>query len=103
MTETIQKLIDRWSLKPADYEPALPCPHFYRGFTMRDYVQVDAPGFRYQDTWSTGYREVFVNETERAIFTYCEGDLDLTVDDDEDTFRRRLASADQFYREVATK
>jgi hypothetical protein len=58
-------------------------------------------GFRYQDTWSNGYREVFVNREARAIFTYCEGDLDLTVDADDAAFAARLASAEEFYRSVA--
>jgi hypothetical protein len=54
-------------------------------------------GAQSQDWTINGYREVWVSERERTILTYCEGDLDVTIDDTEEAFRARLASAEQFY------
>ena len=102
MTPVIEAIVKRWGLDPQDGSSlTVPCATWFRGFTLRDYVEVDAPGFRYADHWSTGYREIFISQAERAIFTYCEGDLDLTVDPDDATFQARLDSAAKFYAEVA--
>lgn len=101
-SETITKLVKRYSLNHTDGNYlTIPPAAFYKGFTMRDYISIDGPGWRYAETWSNGYREIFIGREDRAIFTYCEGDLDLTVDADSETFERRLASAEAFYLEVA--
>jgi hypothetical protein len=54
--------------------------------------------FIMQDEWSNGFREVYVNAQEHAIFTYCEGDLSLTVDSDFNEWCGRWASAVLFYK-----
>lgn len=76
----------------------VPCQEFYRGFTMRDTLYCRVPdGFSVVEDWSNGYREVWINSKDRAIFTLCEGDLDMTVDADAETFERRVESAREFY------
>jgi hypothetical protein len=52
----------------------------------------------YQDHWSNGYREVYVEYSLRCIFTCCEGDLDVTVDDSAESFEARIRSAEEFYQ-----
>lgn len=89
------------SLKPEDgMELEVPCVHFFKGSTYCDRLPLDyshLEGFKYKEEWSNGYREVYINEKERAILTYCEGDLDLTVDHDDPAFYDRLHSAEEFY------
>lgn len=56
------------------------------------------PSFEIEHDWCNGFREVYINPAERAIFTYCEGDLDLTVDATLEDWRKRYTSAMEFYR-----
>ncbi len=89
------------SLKPEDgTELTVPCAYFFKGSTYCDRLPVKEDrleGFSYKEEWSNGYREVYINESERAVFTYCEGDLDLTVDHDDPAFYDRLHAAEEFY------
>ncbi len=95
-------LIELFSMEDAGYSPAIPAPVFLKSWTMRD-IQFQsrpsrkAPGFVPVCDWSDGFRCVWVNRAERAIFTYCEGDLDLTIDDTDEVFKSRLAAAVEFY------
>jgi hypothetical protein len=43
------------------------------------------------------YRFVWANDSLRAIVTYCEGDISVTIDPTETLYRGRLASAKAFY------
>ena len=85
---------NRVPLKPAK---------FYTGKSFtRDYateVQPKLPYFVEQSDWNNGYRAVFISHFFKAIFTYCEGDLDMTVDDNEWLFEDRLAKAAEFYKD----
>jgi hypothetical protein len=56
------------------------------------------PTFALEHDWCNGFREVYINVEERAIFTYCEGDLDLTVDATQEAWRARYAAAIEFYK-----
>ncbi len=100
---TLQALVKRLSLKPADFEPALPAAAFLRGslFFSDDGINPEILNkcghWFYQERWSDGYREVYVDFAQRAIFTCCEGDLDLTVDDSAEAFEARLVLAAAFY------
>ena len=73
----IERLIKRCALEKDDSGT-------WRGFTLRDaYTFFNCVGsdFRYRDEWcAEPYRLVWVNEREHAIFTYCEGDLSLTIE-----------------------
>lgn len=100
---TIEALIQRHGLKPNErgaYLP-VPCPRFYTGSTYGGdvYTVRVPPLFKECDEWSDGFRTVWISPEARAIFTYCEGDLDLTVDDTEEQFQARLKSAAEFYKE----
>ncbi len=104
---TVPEIIKHYWLKPSDRPLGIPAAQFYSGF-WPEYARGEfdgptwlTPGWAYRDAWSTGYREVYISQAERAILTYCESDLDLTVDADEATFQQRLASAEKFYQEVA--
>jgi len=55
------------------------------------------PGFTEVEEFSDAFRTVWTNEQCRAILTYCEGDLDLTIDRNADLFYSRLSSAARFY------
>lgn len=76
----------------------VPTNKFYSGFTMRgsDFLKVP-DGFFLKEAWSNGFREVWINQEERAIFTFTEGDLDLTIDATLGDFNRRLDRAAEFY------
>jgi hypothetical protein len=105
-----QDLIRRW-LEPNERGANLtvPCASFWSGSYRRDSEALDMQlrrmaeasptpvHWEYMDCWSNGFRSVYVNHADLAIFTYCEGDLDLTIDADDATFERRLASAAEFY------
>jgi len=104
----VSLMIRRFGLEPVGYDPAgIPAAFFGRGSVglMQDgedfYVWVSRwlldPGWEGEERWSNGYREVLVNTQKRVILTYCEGDVDLTVDGDEETFRKRYAAAEGFY------
>lgn len=99
MINTLPELIKRNFLKPEDGSYLeIPPAEFYRGSTYGDMLTARIPdGWTYRDSWSNGYREVYIKADERAIFTYCEGDLDLTIDSTDETFQKRLASAEEFY------
>lgn len=69
----------------------VPCNLAYRGFTILDTLSAHIPiGFVLRREWSDVEREVWVDEKNRAIFTYLEGAIELTIDSDDVTFRRRL-------------
>lgn len=101
-----QEIVQRW-LEPNDrgIKLQVPCGSFWTGHTMIECDTFDLivgkrwPEFEYQDQWADGvYRSVYINRKERAIFTYCEGDLDLTIDADDDKFLMRMLSAEEFYK-----
>jgi hypothetical protein len=79
----------------------LPPGLIYRGFTMfGDYCKVGRmlpPGFVEVDAWSNGFRAVWVNRDLRAIVTYCEGDVDVTIDRTLEAFDVRMGKAAEFY------
>jgi len=99
----LDELIRRYRLERNEHGANLtvPCPEFYSGTTgFGDMLTVHVPeGFEECGDWSDGFRTVWVNREARAILTYCEGDLDLTIDADEETFQARLQSAAEFYKE----
>lgn len=103
--ETVESIVKRhglmlevrtesWGDRPVPKE-------FYRGRTYRNFATEQEPtlplSFREKNEWNNGYRAIYVSIPLRAIFTYCEGDLDLTVDADDATFEARLKSAEAFY------
>jgi len=95
-------LIKIFDMKDAEHAPEILAPVFKKSWTMREIQHQSnpsksAPGFKIIPDWCDCFRAVWVNALERAIFTYCEGDLDLTVDDDEKTFLARLEAAGKFY------
>ena len=57
-------------------------------------------GFRdvpdWQDKW---YRLVWTDPERRAIVTYCEGDVSITIDRTPELYLRRMAQAAAFYQE----
>jgi hypothetical protein len=101
MTET-EKLIQRHGLELNERgnDLTVPCSRFYTGSSYGgDIFTLQVPReFCEIGDWNNGYRAVWVNLAERAIFTYCEGDLDLTVDNTNDVFIERLLSAAAYYQ-----
>ena len=60
-------------------------------------VMIDLFSFRMVEEWSTSYRKIYINNDLQAMFTYCEGDLDLIVFDDNKDYQENLKSAGEFY------
>jgi hypothetical protein len=90
-----EELISRYGLTPDDERAG-----FYRGFicSVSGYDVREPAGFDDQDRWADGsYRRVWVSETERAIFTYCEGDLKLATYSSEELFTAAHRAADAYY------
>ena len=54
-------------------------------------------GFQEVEAFGDCFRTVWVNERSHAILTYCEGDLDLTIDRSAEIFQARVSSAAAFY------
>lgn len=101
-TPESEALARRYGMEPAEYTPEIPAAVFLKSFTIRDIAYQEtlssfARNFLQIGEWNNGFRAVWVNTEERAIFTYCEGDLDLTIDADDETFSRRMAAARAFY------
>lgn len=95
------------SLLP-DVDPAsAPTGVIYRGSTLRVdiYGEFDGycvgavlpEGFHEIGEWNNGFRQVFVNDETFTIVTYCEGDIDVTIDKDQAAYALRLRSARAFY------
>ena len=63
-------------------------------------VMIDLFSFRMVEEWSTSYRKIYINNDLQAIFTYCEGDLDLIVFDDNKDYQENLKSAGEFYSKI---
>lgn len=101
----IEGLVHRFGLKPNERGVNL-TPAAARFFTGSSYgqdlyaVERFVPvGFIEQVEWmSRGFRAVWVHVLARAILTYCEGDLDLTVDGTDEVFAERLRTAAEYYR-----
>ena len=103
MTVT-EKLIKHFHLeRDTDVDfMSVPCQNFWRGRGGSNDVaeQTDNlfPEFAYIDDWSLDDGiMVYVNHSERAMFTYSHGGLDLTIDADQATFEARLDSAMHYY------
>jgi len=100
----IEKIQRRFALE-AGHELEIPAALFGTGFAglfveteqFDAWVSKNLNGWEYREEWANGYRSVYVNRELRAILTYVEGDVDLTVDADVETFEKRLKSAEEFY------
>jgi len=110
LDEDLTKLISSFRLEPADYIPEpvdYPAMIFSKGFNgiFRDIDDFDefvqsglSPDWMECYNWANGYRSVYMNLKLRAILTYVEGDIDLTVDKDEKSFNARVACQEEFYK-----
>ena len=63
-------------------------------------VMIDLFSFRMVEEWSTSYRKIYINNDLQAMFTYCEGDLDLIVFDDNKDYQENLKGAGEFYSKI---
>lgn len=74
---------------------------YSKGLTLLDTHDVAAAvpeSFRERADWADGlYRRVWVSESDRAIITYCEGDITVGQFDGGEAFKKQLAHARQFY------
>jgi hypothetical protein len=99
--KTVEWFIKRYCLKPTDVnDVTVPPAQFFRGWTSAEYATFPDAS-EYLDHANNGYREVAYVRSERAILTYCEGDIDVTVDATPEEFEARLASASKFYERAA--
>jgi len=75
---------------------------FKQDFQQSNWVEVitDLFSFRMVEEWSTSYRKIYINNDLQAMFTYCEGDLDLIVFDDNKDYQENLKSAGEFYSKI---
>ncbi|OIQ59815.1 hypothetical protein MOTE_10710 [Moorella thermoacetica] len=56
------------------------------------------PGFEEVEEWDDGpYRRVWKNDAERTVVTYVEGDVDVVVCDNDETYRATLQDMAEFY------
>lgn len=100
------KIISAFFMRPMNWALDIPAKMAYRGHmgVFQDqldfwtWVQRNLPGWSYAEDWSNGYREIYFNTKLRAILTYCEGDVDLTVDEMDQEFNLRWKSAEEFYK-----
>lgn len=103
----LQKIVKRFGLEYPGYDPDIPATYFGGGsagplFDIYDFNQWVrnnlTTGWYMQEMWSDGgFREVWWNREKQAIITYCEGDVDMTVDWDTEVFDKRWKSAEEFY------
>ncbi len=50
-----------------------------------------------KDSAFSPYRLIWKNDRLRAMVTYCEGDVTVTVDQTDETYQARLLSSQNFY------
>lgn len=107
MDEELKKIVKAFGLEDPGYSPeVIPVGYFGRGsfgfhrgiedfnLWVRNNLTT---GWRFNEMWSDGYREVWWNPEKLAILTYCEGDVDLTVDTEQGVSDRRWEKAEEFY------
>lgn len=100
------KIISAFSMRPMDWVLEIPAKLAYRGrmgvfedhLDFWIWIQKHLPDWSYAEAWSNGYREVYFNTELRAILTYCEGDVDLVVDETDQDFNLRWKAAEEFYK-----
>jgi hypothetical protein len=56
--------------------------------------------FKSVEKWNDAARFVWIHEKERAVLTYCEGDLTLEIYSTEDDFIKALGRCNDFYTEM---
>jgi hypothetical protein len=99
---TVQDWITRYRLERSERDGNLWTGHHTLSMLGHGAETVKWPeGGIYQERWSNGFREVNIYPEQRAILTYCEGDLDATVDPTPEAFAVRLQSAAAFYEAPA--
>lgn len=73
----------------------------HRGFTMADAFELARsipPRFHFREDWADGpYRHVWTSETERAIITFCEGDVSIERFETGEQYRAGLEKCADFY------
>lgn len=72
----------------------------YKGFTLEDLWWVGAdvpPGFSEKTEWADGARRVWISERERAIITYCERDIYVSVHPTAAGFEQHIHQMATFY------
>lgn len=107
--QQLEAVIHRFNLRidpdwEKDGRPAPIPAAYFRGWTIRDSSEFDhwcsehlPQLFTCMDDWSDGYRSVWTCATLKAMLTYCEGDLDLTIDETDEAYVQRFHSAREFY------
>lgn len=54
-------------------------------------------GFKYVSEWSNGHRDVYVSKSDKAIVTYCEGDISLSLHDTIEDYENEIDTCTKFY------
>lgn len=71
----------------------------YRGFVLKEAYAITPEGWETMYAWcDEPYRVIWRSREQRAILTYCEGDLTLELFDDDVALAYGTASAARFYR-----
>lgn len=109
LDEELKKIVKAFGLEDPGHNPqVIPVGYFGRGSfgLMGDVGDFNlwvrrslTTGWHFNEMWSDGFREVWWNPEKLAILTYCEGDVDLTVDNDSLVFIKRWEAAKEFYGE----
>lgn len=70
-------------------------------FWMHDWIQIESklPSYmKLQEKWCDGpYRGVWTADDVRAVFTFCEGDLTLSIFDSDEAYATARAEMKDFY------
>lgn len=66
------------------------------------YELPEVEGFSEKELWADGpYRRVWICYEQRAILTFCEGDITVEEYATEGGYAEAVAKADEFYRKIA--
>lgn len=73
----------------------------YKGFTYKEPLSIKIPEeFEGVEEWEEfPYIVCWKSEKHKAILTYCEGDIHLSVHKKDETYQREVIEADEFYKE----
>ena len=91
----MKDIIDKYNLKQTEDTDEYTR---YDGFTYGGYVHCP-DGFKEMHNWAdSGFRSVYIDDDNHAVFTYCEGDLILKVLKTQYDYNKHIVESAEFYK-----
>lgn len=71
------------------------------GYAVHTWIMAifQGAGWRLEERWSDSVRWIWVNDSERIILTYCEGDMSVLACSSQESYQSALDDAADYYAE----